>query len=153
MFQINDNVGETEPVVKQLVSTVDAVREKTFNDIMIGLLPRLNVSHHALREAIGINNRLESTCKQNGVRFINLWNKFIGNIKLYQGDETHFNEQGKKAFGNHLNEHVFKLSQNANHRGCTSGLNSVNHTTTIEVWKQKKIRKALVVAQFNAQSI
>ena len=115
LYLRNGNVGETEPVVKQLASTVEAVREKTENGIMIGLLPRANISHYALSKAIGINTRLEQLCKQKGVRFLNLWDEYTSNRKLY-----HFSEQGKRIFGNILNENVAKLLQSANHRGCTS---------------------------------
>ena len=124
LFQEHGCVGETEPVVKQLKSTVEAVKEKTDNGIIIGLLPRRNVSHYAQSKAIGINNRLHQICKQNGVSFLNLWEKFIENGKMYQRDGTHFNDKGKKAFGNLLNEKVRNLLQNATHREYISGPNS-----------------------------
>ena len=130
LFQRNGNVGETEPVVKQLVSTVKAVKEKRVNGILVGLLPRPNTSHYALSKAIGINIRFESTCKQNGDKFLNLWDEFIVNRKLYQGGGTQFSEQGKKAFGNLLNDNVIKLLEDSNHRGCTPGSNSEKQVAT-----------------------
>ena len=130
LFQSGSNVGETEPVVKQLVSTVKAVREKTVNGIMVGLLPRPNTSHYALSKAVGINTRLETIFEQNGVKFLNLWDEFIANRKLYQGGGTQFSEQGKKAFGNLLNDNVIKLLEDTNHRGCTPGLNSEKQVAT-----------------------
>ena len=142
LFQRRVNVGETEPVVKQLASTVKAVREKTVNGILVGLLPRPNTSHYALSKAIGINTRLESICKQNGVKFLNLWDEFIGNKKLYQGGGNQFSEQGKKVFGNLLNESVFKLLQDTNHRGSTPGSNSENQVATartVEIINQENM--------------
>ena len=137
LFQENGSVGETEPVVKQLKSTVEAVKEKTDNGIIIGLLPRRNVSHYALSKAIGINNRLQQICKLNGVNFLNLWDKFIDNRKMYQRDGTHFNEKGKKAFSNFLNEKMMKLLQNASQREYILGQDSESQIATDETLETK----------------
>ena len=107
LFLRNSKVGQTEPQIEQLEKTVAAAKKKTDNAIVIGILPRLNVSHYALSKAIGINSRLEAICKRNRVQFINLWDQFYGNRKLYRRDGTHFSEEGMRKYGNQQNIELY----------------------------------------------
>ena len=112
LFLRNGNAGPTEPLVEHLKRTVETVHKKTDNGIIIGLLPRLNVSHYALSKAIGINDRLKSICQGTGVRFINFWDTFIGNRKLYRRDGIHFSEEGMRVFGNLLSLNLYNHLEN-----------------------------------------
>ena len=103
LFMRDGNAGQTEPLVKQLERTVETVQKKSDKAIVIGILPRLNVSHYALSKAIGINDRLETICKRHKVKFINLWDTFYGNRKMFRKDGIHFSEEGKRTFGNLIN--------------------------------------------------
>ena len=97
---------------------VETLHEKTDNGIVVGLLPRNDVSHYSLSKAIGLNSRLENVYTQKGVKFVNFWDRFVGNRKLYKRDEIHFNDEGKKLFGSLLNEDLFNhlKEQNASNK-------------------------------------
>ena len=112
LFLRNGNAGQTEPLITQLEKTIKTVQSKTNKAIVIGILPRLNVSHYALSKAIGINDRLKSICEQNAVRFINLWDTFYGNRKLYKNDGIHFSEEGMRMFGSQLNLELYYTLRN-----------------------------------------
>ena len=112
LFLRNGNTGQTEPLIAQLERTVKTVQNKAKKAIVIGILPRLNVSHYALSKAIGINDRLESICQQNKVKFINLWDTFYGNRKFFRRDGVHFNEEGMRTFGNKLNLELYNNFKN-----------------------------------------
>ena len=112
LFMRNGNAGQTEPLVKQLEKTVETMRKKSTSAIVIGILPRLNVSHYALSKAIGINDRLETICRRKSVKFINLWEKFYGNRKLFRRDGIHFSEEGRKLFGNMINHNLYDHLRN-----------------------------------------
>ena len=112
LFLRNGTAGQTEPLVKQLEKTVTTVKKKTKSAIVIGILPRLNVSHYALSKAIGINDRLEVICQRNNVRFLNLWDTFYGNRNLFRRDGIHFSEEGRKRFGNMINHSLYSHFKN-----------------------------------------
>ena len=107
LFLKNGNAGPTEPLFTELEKIVETLCEKTDNGIVVGLLPRNDVSHYSLSKAIGLNSRLQNVCSRKGVRFVNYWDRFIGNRKLYRRDGIHLNDEGKKLFGSLLNEDVF----------------------------------------------
>ena len=103
----NGKVGQTEEIVKDLEKVVDSIASKTENGMVVGIFPRINVSHYALSKAIGINDRIEVICQQKGVRFLNFWDTFITNRSFFRGDGVHFNEKGKTVFGDLLHRNVF----------------------------------------------
>ena len=114
MFLKNGTAGPTEPLFAELEKMVETLHEKTDNGIVVGLLPRNDVSHYSLSKAIGLNSRLENVCTQKGVRFVNFWDRFVGNRKLYKRDGIHFNDEGKKLFGSLLNESLFNFLNEPN---------------------------------------
>ena len=111
LFLRNGNAGQTEPLVKQLERTVETVKKSTTNAIILGILPRLNDSHYALSKAIGINDRLERICQKHSVKFLNLWDTFYRNRMLFRKDGIHFSEEGKRRYGNILNNKLYSLIQ------------------------------------------
>ena len=107
LYLRNGKVGQTEEIVKDLEKVVGSIASKTENGMVVGIFPRINVSHHALSKAIGINDRVEAICQQKGVRFLNFWDTFIANRSFFRGDGVHFNEKGKNVFGDLLHRNVF----------------------------------------------
>ncbi|KAK3868248.1 hypothetical protein Pcinc_026344 [Petrolisthes cinctipes] len=72
---------------------------KRFNRAaVIGILPRLGASPHALSKAIGVNERPEDMCTPLRVRFVDPYNVFYGRADLYLLDEVHLNKRGKEVF-------------------------------------------------------
>ena len=119
LFLRNGNAGPTEPLMMQLEDTIRTARNKTNKAIVLGIIPRINVSHYALSKAIGINDRLKSICHRNGVRFVNLWDTFYGNRKLFKRDGIHFSLEGMKIFGNRLNQELYDNLRNPIDTGHT----------------------------------
>lgn len=94
--------------MKKLEKLVETVGRKTDNGIIMGLLPRLQVSPYALSKAIGVNNRLKSLCAENNMTFVDLWDKFSGYNEYFQRDGTHFNNKGMKLFGHLINSNLYR---------------------------------------------
>ena len=113
LFLKNGNSGRTEPLVETLKRTIDTAKNKTKNTLVIGILPRLNVSHFSLSKALGINERLKAICQMEEVTFIDLWDTFYGNRKLFKRDGIHFSEEGMREYGNqlslNLHDHLSKV--------------------------------------------
>ena len=94
-------------MIKTLEKTIDTAQNKTKTAIVIGILPRLNVSHFSLSKALGINERLKSICQQKEVTFIDLWDIFYGNREFYKREGIHLYEKGMRMFGNQLNSELY----------------------------------------------
>ncbi|KAK3857201.1 hypothetical protein Pcinc_036536 [Petrolisthes cinctipes] len=83
---------------------------KRFNrTAVIGILPRLSASSHALSKAIGVNERLEDMCTPLGVRFVDPYNVFYGRADLYLPDGVLLNKRGKEVFGDMVNQILYRV--------------------------------------------
>ena len=82
-------------------------------------------SHFALSKALGINERIKAICQKKEVRFVDLWDAFYGNRKMYRRDGIHFSEEGMILYGNQLDLNLYKhLSTVANERNRIDNRNS-----------------------------
>ncbi|KAK3855143.1 hypothetical protein Pcinc_038433 [Petrolisthes cinctipes] len=103
LFLRNGETGNTEEIILDAMYMVDEL--KRFNRAaIIGILPRLGASPHALSKAIGVNERLEDMCTPLGVRFVDPYNVFYGRADLYLPDGVHLNKRGKEVFGDMVNQ-------------------------------------------------
>ena len=107
LFLREGKVGDTEPVMKEVEELVEAVSEKTDRAIIVGIIPRIYVSHYALSKAIGINERIKTICKKRGYGFLDPWDTFLGNRQLFNKDGIHFNEAGQRKFGELLKTNLY----------------------------------------------
>ena len=122
LYLRNGKVGQTEPIIKELEKVVDAIAGKTEHGMIVGVFPRLNVSYHALSKAIGINDRINAVCNRKGVRFVNIWDTFVGNRDLFRKDGVHLNEKGMGVLGDVLHTNVFnqiKSTPNSSGQGMS----------------------------------
>ena len=122
LYLRNKKVGQTEPIIDELTKVVDAIASKTENGMIVGVFPRLNASHYALSKAIRINDRISAVCHQKGVRFVNIWDTFVGNRDLFRRDGVHLNERGMRVLGDLLHRNVFsqiKSTPNSNGQGIS----------------------------------
>ena len=94
-----NKVGNTEPLVKDLKRMVDSLSEKTNRGMIVGILPRTNVSYFALSKAIGVNERIRKYCEEKNVNFIDPWKVFVGKHHYFRKDGTHLSEAGHKKLG------------------------------------------------------
>ena len=63
LFLRSSRDGNSEPIVKDLKTLVDAVAEKTDKGIVMSILPRRYASYHTLSKALGINERIKKYCE------------------------------------------------------------------------------------------
>ena len=110
----NNKTSYSEPVVKELETLADCISEKTERGFMIGLLPRIYSSHLEMSKAIGINERMKKYCQQKGVKFIDVWNIFIGRKHFFKYDGIHLSTLGNIKLGEILSKNCEEsLSGNA----------------------------------------
>ena len=102
-------VGNSEPIVKDMIRLVNKISEKTNKGIVVGMLPRSYVSHFALSKAIAINERMKKYCDQKKVEFIDLWGMFVGKRHLFRKDGIHLSEAGQRKFREILNKECEKV--------------------------------------------
>ncbi len=126
LFLKNGNTGNTEEIIIQAMSMVDDLKLKTDRALVIGILPRLKASNHALSKAIGINERLVDLCKSDGgVWFMDPYNLFYGRNDLYLADGVHLNGKGKAVLGDMVNQVLYRLIRSTLVKGKNSRKNSM----------------------------
>ena len=103
LFLRNNKTSNTEPIVKELKSLIDTIKRKTNRGMVVGILPRINVSYYALSKAICINDRIKEYCIKKQVKFVDPWDNFIGKHIYFKKDGIHLNNVGSKRLGDILN--------------------------------------------------
>ena len=97
-------MGNSEPLVKDLENLVDSVAKKTDKGIVVGLIPRCNISYYAMSKAIGINSRMEKYCQEKKVEFLDVWSILEGKWRYFRKDGIHLSELGSKKLGELLGQ-------------------------------------------------
>ena len=98
LFLRGGATGYTEPIMNSYKKLIKVVRSKSDKGVIVGLIPRKNLSEEALSKARGINSRLESVCRVQSIRFINPWETFYGKWSLLAKDGIHFSKAGTVKF-------------------------------------------------------
>lgn len=117
LFLKKGDAGKTEGIIEQAMFMVDDLKLKTDRALVIGILPRIGASNHALSKVIGINERLEDMCTSTGVWFVDPYNVFYGRHDLYQADGVHLNYRGKAALGDMVNQVLYRITRSTLVRG------------------------------------
>ena len=107
LFLKYGQVGQTEKLLREIEKTIEIVKSKTDNGVIVGLLPREKVSDYALSKAIAINERTRAVCRTKGIRFLNFWDYFAGKKECFNRDGIHLNERGMQMLGNLYHSEVF----------------------------------------------
>ena len=85
----------TELMLKTYKDAIKETRDQGKMCIVSSILPRKGESSYWSSRAIGMNNRLQRYCKEmEGVMFVDNWDRFYGNRKLYAADGRHLSRQG-----------------------------------------------------------
>ena len=85
----------TELMLKTYKDAIKETRDQGKMCIVSSILPRKGESSYWSSRAIGINNRLHRYCKEmEGVMFVDNWDRFYGNRKLYAADGRHLSRLG-----------------------------------------------------------
>ena len=114
LFLRGNKTGNSEEIVKDLMSLVDITAEKCNNGIIVGMLPRWYESHYALSKAIGINDRIKKYCTQKKVEFLDLWDTYKGKWQYFKEDGIHLSKPGHKKLGEILTRKCEELMSSTN---------------------------------------
>ena len=97
----------TEKLMKLYKNTIEKVTNKGKLCIISGILPRLKESPYWSSRAIGINDRVREICKTKpGVMFVDSWDSFYNNRRLYSEDGIQLNKQGSDMLSILIDEKV-----------------------------------------------
>ena len=89
----------SEALLEKYRKLIRKYKEKSHNVIISGILPRINADRLFYNKAFSTNARLVNLCREEGVRFINLWNDFHNQEILFSNDGLHLNDIGSARLG------------------------------------------------------
>ncbi len=87
----------SEDIITRYKQLIRTMKDKCKNCIILETIPRLNSNSFTLSRAIGINTRVKQMCTKEGITYIDTWDTFINNRKLYKRDMTHPNKTGTET--------------------------------------------------------
>ena len=67
--------------------------------VVTGILPRRWATTEWYSRAIGLNSRVSMMCMDKGLQFVDAWDIFYGNNRLYSSDGLHLSHEGARALG------------------------------------------------------
>ena len=98
---------ETEHMLRVYKDAIKETLDQGKLCIVSGIVPRRGESSYWSSRAIGINNRLQGYCKEmDGVMFIDNWDRFYGNRKLYSADGMNLSRLGTSLLSVIIEEKV-----------------------------------------------
>ena len=80
-----------------------------------GILPRLDYGGCYNEKIQFINNNLKSLCRNDGINFVDYFDKFNGMTDLFRPDGVHLNAVGSARLGRLLNSSVSFLGAGERH--------------------------------------
>ena len=95
LYRKDGTEGNTQPLIREVMSAVDDAGLKTTRRVVIGVVPRMYRSSYAYAKNISINDQLSLLCSKEGVPFVDPYNAFFGRSDLYLRDGIHLNRSGK----------------------------------------------------------
>ena len=99
----------SEELMEKYREMIQKYKTKSKNIIISGILPRINADTRFYNIAFSTNNRLKTLCQQENVEFIDMWNDFYNQHRLFQKDGLHLNSVGSARMGRLLNNKVCLL--------------------------------------------
>ena len=111
-----NNIGNTksEEVIRRYRNLLDKIRYEGRRCIIVGIAPKLNAGSEWISRAIGINSRLEKFVDKGWVEYIDSWDHFWGNSKLYSADGLHFSRLGTDTLKVQIENALVLLDSNRN---------------------------------------
>ena len=91
-----NNIGcsKSEELRKDYRALLATLKESRSQVIVTGILPRAGVSCGWSSRALAANQAVGEICKEGGMVFVDLWDRFYGRWDFYQRDGLHFSERG-----------------------------------------------------------
>ena len=99
---VYEKSAASEEIIQKYSVLLDSIKDRANNATMIAVLPRMKANTYTLSRAIRINSALEKMCARANIRFIDPWENFIYNPKLYKKDGTHINSQGLDILASYI---------------------------------------------------
>lgn len=144
LFGKNNEVGQSEPIIKDLKNLVDSLANKSKKGMLIGILPRRYASHYGICEAIAINDQISKYCVERNVNFVDVWNIFYGHWHFFNKDGIHLNNYGHRKLSELMHQGYDKVKGHS----CDSATPSVQPPEVKKVEEtepsQKKSEKSYV---------
>ena len=95
-----------EIVVEDYRELFGNLKDRFDNIIMVGTLPRHNVSNTYLSRAIRINCEVQDLCKQANIEFIDNWTEFMNNKRMYSKGGVHLSNTGQLRLASTISSHI-----------------------------------------------
>ena len=80
---------------RSLLQRLASVRKPV---LVTGILPRAAGDEWASR-ALALNHSVQSMCAAMGLHYVDLWDRFYGDARLYASDGLHLSEEGSRVLG------------------------------------------------------
>ena len=100
LYLRNFKEGSTEPILEEVMGTVDDAGLKTSKRLVVGMIPRRKPYPSARSKNVSINQRISDLCVAEGVLFTDPYPHFHGRNEFYQRDGIHLSMRGKIEFAN-----------------------------------------------------
>ena len=110
----------SEELLERYRKLIRRYKCKTNKIIISGILPRRSAPTAFFNRAFSTNNRLKSSCKDEGIDFINCWDDFYNKSFLFKDDGLHLNPVGAARFGSLLNNKVSDFRRKNSIQPCTA---------------------------------
>ena len=111
LYLRNFREGSTEPVLKEVMGTVDDAGLKTSKRLVVGMIPRRGPYPSARSKNVSINQRLSDLCVAEGVLFADPYPHFHGRNEFYQWDGTHLSVRGKIEYANFVADAIKRANR------------------------------------------
>lgn len=129
VYQVGTNnvvKGRSEEVLRKQRIFVGKLRDSRRQSVVCNLLPRCDVSSLILRRMLGINDRVKGLCSCEEDLFVDVWDHFICDRRLFANDGLHLICVGKARLGQVLaGEVMAALKRGPVHRQCGMATSSV----------------------------
>ena len=142
LFLRKGRTGPTELFIANSAALIDTVKEKSHRGIIVGLVPRLNITSEAHSKATALNRRVEALCNAVDVRFVNPWDYFVNKRELFKRDGVHLNEIGSQKLADLINSRLYKNLEQPIKQGTTKTTNKyVSEAGNIHGYKAASSRE------------
>ena len=91
---VYDKDAASEVIIEKYSVLLDSIKDRSNTATVIGVLPRMKANNYSLSRAIRINNSIKKMCDNANVGFLDLWDNYVYNHRLFKSDGVHINSQG-----------------------------------------------------------
>jgi lysophospholipase L1-like esterase len=97
---------KSEKLIGRFKEAIEKIRMKGGTPIVCGILPRVDHGREWSSRAIGCNDRIERYCRDKGLAFVGVWDRFYGRRDLFARDGIHLSGAGVSVLARMLDRTV-----------------------------------------------